>query len=160
MQMCAGGKLLTSEKMFLGGKILFRQVQKTACPGTRSGCRRKGETMLFSCAGGRRAGSAPGLFRRSAGTRGWFSRHCQLPCWVLGVLMRPSAPRCSQSARGMMAVSDTLARQAQIMLSVNWSGVQRRYWQARWMSAGLAFSRQASVVTLSWVPVYTTLFWG
>ena len=46
-----------------------------------------------------------------------------------GVLMRASLPRCSQSASGMMAVSETLARHAQIMPSVRVSGVQRRYRQ-------------------------------
>ena len=54
------------------------------------------------------------------------SRHCQLAPWVLGVLMRASLPRCSQSASGMIAMSDTLARQAQIMDSVRSSDLQRR----------------------------------
>ena len=54
------------------------------------------------------------------------SRQRQLPLWVLGVLMRASGPRCSQSAIGMTARSDTLARQAQIMASVRPAGSQRR----------------------------------
>ena len=57
---------------------------------------------------------------------GLSSRHCQLAPWVLGVLMRASLPRCSQSASGMIAMSDTLASQAQIMASVRSSGLQRR----------------------------------
>ena len=92
--------------------------------------------------------------------RGCASRQCQFAPCVLGVLMRASLPRCSQSASGMMAVSETLARHAQIMPSVRVSGVQRRYRQAYAMSSALALLRQPSVVTLSWVPVYTTLLRG
>ncbi len=44
-------------------------------------------------------GDVPGQWR--AGTA--LSRHRQLAPWVLGVLMRASLPRCSQSASGMMA---------------------------------------------------------
>ena len=43
-----------------------------------------------------------------------------------GLPVRASLPRCSQSASGMMAISETLARQAQIMASVSSSGLQRR----------------------------------
>src|SRR5699024_2679831 len=62
-----------------------------------------------------------------AGVRAAVSRRQrQFPLWVLGVLIRASGPRCSQSAMGITARSDTLARQAQIMASVRPAGSQRR----------------------------------
>ena len=81
-------------------------------------------------------------------------RHIQLPPSVDGVLMRPCAPRRSQSAMGMIAVSQTLESAARTIASVkSASSPTPRYSRAKATSSGGALSIQSRVVVLSCVPV-------
>ena len=81
----------------------------------------------------------------NAAGRGCISRQRQFAPCVLGVLMRASLPRCSQSASGMMAVSETLARQAQIMPSVRVSGAQ---WKGIGQAKAVVFFLIVVVISL------------